>query len=120
MTGLSAIVQRVENATASTRLDRRHDNANLLPKAEVAGSFPNPQSFVDDTMTSKPAFPPQLCPLCGEPNQCAMELERATGIPQSPCWCTQAQFSAELLNKIPEAARGVACLCAACVKASQA
>jgi hypothetical protein len=49
-----------------------------------------------------------------------MEVQAATGIPQPPCWCTQTQFSAELLNKIPEAARGVACLCAACAKAATA
>jgi hypothetical protein len=49
-----------------------------------------------------------------------METERLTGIQQAPCWCSQTQFSAELLNRIPESARGVACLCAACVKASQA
>jgi hypothetical protein len=66
-----------------------------------------------------PDYSPELCPLCGQPNQCAMEVERATGIAQPPCWCAQTQFSADLLNKIPEAARGVACLCAACVKASQ-
>jgi hypothetical protein len=48
-----------------------------------------------------------------------MELERTTGLKQAPCWCTQAQFSAELLERIPEAARGKVCLCAACVKASQ-
>jgi hypothetical protein len=48
-----------------------------------------------------------------------MEIERATGVQQPPCWCAQTHFSAELLNKIPEAARGIACLCAACVKANQ-
>lgn len=69
-------------------------------------------------MTPTPAFNPQNCPLCGQPNQCAMEVQAATGIQQPPCWCTQAQFSADLLNKIPEAARGVACLCAACAKAT--
>ncbi|MDD2881173.1 MAG: cysteine-rich CWC family protein [Rhodoferax sp.] len=66
-------------------------------------------------MTPTPPINAQICPLCGQPNQCAMEVERATGVKQPPCWCTQTQFSAELLNKIPEAARGVACLCATCV-----
>jgi len=71
-------------------------------------------------MTPTPALNPQNCPLCGQPNQCAMEVERTTGIQQPPCWCTQAQFTAELLNKIPETARGVACLCPACVNTGQA
>ena len=66
-------------------------------------------------MTPNPPINAKICPLCGQANQCAMEVERATGVQQAPCWCTQIQFSAELLNKIPEAARGIACLCAACV-----
>ncbi len=60
---------------------------------------------------------PCRCPLCGGPNRCAM----APGEPQAaPCWCTRAQFSAQLLQQVPEAARGQACICPACVKASQA
>ena len=59
------------------------------------------------------------CPLCGQPNLCAMEQARLTGQPPSePCWCTQANFSAELLARVPEAARRQACICARC--ASQA
>ncbi|WP_317134828.1 cysteine-rich CWC family protein [Rhodoferax lithotrophicus] len=59
------------------------------------------------------------CPLCGKPNQCAMEMERATGVQQPPCWCTQATFSAALLSQISEATRNKACICADCVKTSQ-
>ncbi|MBK9444272.1 MAG: cysteine-rich CWC family protein [Comamonadaceae bacterium] len=70
-------------------------------------------------MNLSPSFPPQHCPLCGQPNQCAMEIARSTGAEPGPCWCARTTFSAELLNQIPEAARGVACLCAACVKASE-
>ncbi len=60
---------------------------------------------------------PRLCPLCGEPNECAMEVERASGVMQPPCWCSQVKFEASLLSRIPEHARGKACLCAACAKA---
>jgi len=49
-----------------------------------------------------------------------MEVQLATGIAQPPCWCTQAQFSQDLLNKVPEAARGKACVCAACAKGANA
>jgi len=70
-------------------------------------------------MNPMPLFSPQHCPLCGQPNQCAMEIARSTGVEAGPCWCSRTTFSADLLNKIPEAARGVACLCAACVKASE-
>lgn len=55
------------------------------------------------------------CPLCGEPNLCAMEQARLTGQPTcGPCWCTQATFAASLLAQVPEQARGKACICARC------
>ncbi|OYT88767.1 MAG: hypothetical protein CFE43_20790 [Burkholderiales bacterium PBB3] len=71
-------------------------------------------------MNQPTTLPPEVCPLCSQPNQCAMEIERATGQKQPPCWCTQASFSAELLARIPDAARNQACICAACASASPA
>jgi hypothetical protein len=56
------------------------------------------------------------CPLCGEPNRCAMELERETGQPQSPCWCTQVDFTADLLARVPAEAKRQACICQACAR----
>jgi hypothetical protein len=57
---------------------------------------------------------PNLCPLCGRANECAMQIEQATGIRQPPCWCTGATFGAELLARVPEEARNRACICARC------
>jgi hypothetical protein len=54
------------------------------------------------------------CPLCGQSNRCAMEVEKATGAPQPPCWCTQVDFTSELLAQVPAAAREAACICEAC------
>jgi Cysteine-rich CWC len=68
-----------------------------------------------------PALPlpdPRRCPVCGEPNRCAMEQQRRTGQAQPPCWCTQARFTPELLARVPDAARGQACVCAACAAAA--
>lgn len=59
---------------------------------------------------------PGLCPLCGQPNQCAMEVERLTGEKQPPCWCTQVDFSAELLARVPASQQRLACICAACAR----
>ncbi|MCB8746131.1 cysteine-rich CWC family protein [Rhodoferax sp. U2-2l] len=67
-----------------------------------------------------PAPQPGLCPICGQPNACAMEAERVTGVKQPPCWCTTASFSPSLLDRIPAAARHTACVCAACVAANPA
>ncbi len=52
-------------------------------------------------MTLNPAH----CPLCGQANRCAMEIERATGQKQDACWCTGVSFSAELLARVPAASQ---------------
>jgi hypothetical protein len=67
-------------------------------------------------MHREPSFEPDpsRCPLCGASNACAMELERATGQPQGPCWCTQVTFDAGVLARTPVEARGKACLCPSC------
>jgi hypothetical protein len=57
---------------------------------------------------------PLLCPVCGQPNRCAMEVQRETGRPQPPCWCTQVDFPADLLARVPREAQRLACICAAC------
>ena len=58
---------------------------------------------------------PNKCPLCGQLNQCIMEIERETGVKQTePCWCTAVKFDADLLARIPPEKRNLACICAAC------
>ena len=69
-------------------------------------------------MKITPPPEPGHCPLCGKPNQCAMELERSSGQKQPPCWCTQADFSADLLAQIPTESKGLACVCSDCAKAN--
>jgi len=56
-----------------------------------------------------------LCPLCGGDNLCAMEVERATGVSQAPCWCTTQSFTAGLLARLPAGAEGKACICGRCL-----
>lgn len=63
---------------------------------------------------------PTRCPLCGQPNRCANEVERETGEPQPPCWCTQADFGADLLARVPVEARRKACICSACANGAAA
>jgi hypothetical protein len=57
---------------------------------------------------------PACCPLCGQPNRCAMEVARETGVAQPPCWCASVQFEPALLAQIPAEARDRACVCHAC------
>ena len=53
-------------------------------------------------MTQQPStVDPTRCPLCGGDNRCAMEIERATGQAQPPCWCLAASFAPELLARLP-------------------
>lgn len=71
-------------------------------------------------MTARTPLPPEVCPLCGQSNQCAMEIKRTTGKKQPPCWCTEATFSAELLSRLPDNAVHRACICARCASGQDA
>ncbi|MGH7516097.1 MAG: cysteine-rich CWC family protein [Gemmatimonadales bacterium] len=53
------------------------------------------------------------CPLCGQPNGCAMAQGRSVSV----CWCTAVRVRREQLEPIPEEHRGVRCLCPACLQA---
>jgi hypothetical protein len=55
---------------------------------------------------------PDLCPLCGATNDCAMARVGSAGC--ADCWCSRARIAAETLAAIPAAARGVACVCRTC------
>jgi hypothetical protein len=48
-----------------------------------------------------------------------MEIEKLTGEKQGPCWCTQIDFSADLLARVPPEAQAKACICADCVRQAQ-
>jgi len=58
---------------------------------------------------------PGVCPLCGAGNACAMAIGSAA---EPPCWCVAVSFSDELLARVPPAALGRACICAACAAAA--
>ncbi|QCB48007.1 cysteine-rich CWC family protein [Hydrogenophaga sp. PAMC20947] len=66
--------------------------------------------------TASTRIDPSRCPLCGQDNRCAMERERDTGVAQGPCWCVTESFDPALLAQLPEAARGQACICSACLQ----
>ncbi len=59
-----------------------------------------------------PAIPrsPANCPLCGEPNGCAL----AAGRPAESCWCMTADIDPARLAALPEEIRGKYCICAGC------
>ncbi len=50
------------------------------------------------------------CPLCGGPNECGL----AAG--KSECWCVEAKIGPEVLEKVPEEAKGKVCVCEKCVQ----
>jgi hypothetical protein len=54
------------------------------------------------------------CPICGELNRCAMEIEKTTGVKQEACWCVNMSFSEALMAQVPKALQGQACICAKC------
>ena len=73
---------------------------------------------LQDSNRPEPAHAAQ-CPLCGQPNRCAMEVEKETGQKQPPCWCTGVTFEPSLLAQIPPASRGLACVCVNCATRPQ-
>jgi len=74
-----------------------------------------PVLFSALSMLAMNAIDPTRCPLCGEANVCALEIERQSGVAQPPCWCLSTAFSASLQAQLPAEARGQACICARCV-----
>ena len=60
------------------------------------------------------AIDPAICPLCGSTHMCAMEVAKAAGRPLERCWCVDAVFTSEVLQALPEDAKGKACICADC------
>jgi len=54
---------------------------------------------------------PDICPLCGEQNNCGM------GKPDD-CWCRSETFSGDLIQRIPHEKENKACICQNCVKRS--
>jgi hypothetical protein len=57
---------------------------------------------------------PNLCPLCGGANECAVAADQRD---VHGCWCWAASFAAATLEQLPEAARGSACVCRRCAEA---
>lgn len=61
------------------------------------------------------AVDPALCPVCRQPNRCAMEQACQSGsVDAAPCWCTHVRLADRLLAQVPAQARGKACVCARC------
>ena len=52
------------------------------------------------------------CPLCGGDNACAMEAGT------DDCWCRNVRFAPGLFEKLPDEARGAACICRRCALAA--
>jgi hypothetical protein len=59
------------------------------------------------------------CPLCGGDNRCAMAAD-ARPAATAPCWCAEVVVPPQLLEQVPPALRGKACICEACVRAAAA
>jgi hypothetical protein len=57
---------------------------------------------------------PNYCPICREPNSCAMEIARTSGNKPEHCWCFDADFSADIMARVPDEAKGRACICQKC------
>lgn len=55
---------------------------------------------------------PSQCPLCGQPNQCAV----TAGLPIEDCWCMHTPVSPTALARLPAGQRGLTCICPVCAR----
>ncbi|HEY0201776.1 MAG TPA: cysteine-rich CWC family protein [Burkholderiaceae bacterium] len=70
-------------------------------------------------MTLTVASDAHLCPLCGQPNQCAAAGGKNNALP-THCWCFSTRIPAAALERLPSELRGQRCICAACAAQSTA
>ena len=56
------------------------------------------------------------CPLCDNPNYCALCTTPAC---KDPCWCAKVKIPDELLARVPVELRDKACICENCIKEAQ-
>ena len=56
-------------------------------------------------------LPNTTCPACGGPNGC---VPARTGSFDARCWCADVSIDKAALERLSDADRGRACLCAAC------
>lgn len=59
-----------------------------------------------------PEIDASLCPLCNQPNACAM----AAGLRAADCWCMAAPVSRAALDRVPQEQRGKRCICPRCAR----
>ena len=57
---------------------------------------------------------PTPCPICKSPNACGIERARITGDHTERCWCFDTVMSEDVLEQVPDEAKGVSCVCAKC------
>ena len=79
------------------------------PSTDTERHAPKPE-------TAMKTLTPSQCPLCHEPNACAMEVAKATDQPVQRCWCVDAVFTPDLMERIPNNAKGMSCVCLQCVQ----
>ena len=77
----------------------------------VGGTHQRVSIAMSDPTASTRPIPAVTCPLCGGANECAAA---SSGSFDTPCWCRAATFSAELVVRVPEPQRGLACICRHC------
>ncbi|UHJ65232.1 cysteine-rich CWC family protein [Melaminivora jejuensis] len=66
--------------------------------------------------SAAPAPDATCCPLCGQPNTCAI----TAGLPAQGCWCMSAPVSRAALARLAPEQRGRACICPACAQGAAA
>ncbi|HVR54725.1 MAG TPA: cysteine-rich CWC family protein [Pseudorhodoferax sp.] len=70
------------------------------------------------TESTQAAVDAGRCPLCGADNRCAVQAARDQPPGGAPvdCWCMVERIAPGVLERLPAALRGRACICARCAR----
>ncbi|KQP21492.1 cysteine-rich CWC family protein [Pseudorhodoferax sp. Leaf267] len=74
--------------------------------------------MLSPTQWPEPAMDAARCPLCGAENGCAAQAARDGLVAAAvhDCWCMVTDIAPGVLERIPAAQRGRACVCAQCAR----
>lgn len=55
-----------------------------------------------------PSVAPNICPTCGDANECGLSQGKAE------CWCFSVQIAPSAIDQIPVEAKDTVCICPRC------
>ncbi|MCA9505318.1 MAG: cysteine-rich CWC family protein, partial [Myxococcales bacterium] len=96
----------------------------VVPDAGHIVNIEQAERFDTELLGFLGALEGDRCPLCGEPNACAIAAvggsgaSAARGSSGEPCWCVDARFPESLVQRATAVDGGRRCICRRCLEAA--